>query len=137
MAAVRRCDRLRISANAASLGISCSSMLNRSNWALKALFHPQGSMLLMGSDANCCFPASRQGFTFLRLMALRAFSTSSTNTTSSLFAHSAGNQLRSWRNCRPAWGAVKLLKPLASAKSCSGLKICSVIVFTICLQNYE
>ena len=57
-----------------------------------------------------------------------AYSTFSTSTTSPSSAHKAGRNPRSARSCLPACGAVKLLILLAKAISCSGLKMCKVVI---------
>ena len=146
---VRRCDSCRIASICSSEGSSCSPTPCLFNAAHRALFHPQGCMLFALSKKTLCFhgrnklfPRRKQSVSTAetidkrrltdwrkRLKEVSASPVSSTRTTSPSFAQSAGRNPRSWRNWRPAWGAVKLLRFAARAISCSGLKICSVMAF--------
>ena len=68
----------------------------------------------------------------------RADSISATSTKSPSCAHNAGRNPKSAYRSRAAFGGVKWSLPAAKTKSCSGLKICSVIINPrFLLQRYD
>ena len=128
----------RTPASHSSVGSNVGATPMSASRALRCRSHPQGSILrlLVAAEERrrraSCSSSTRCTALLGRLKwrrRWRAASTSGTSTQSPSSAHRAGRKPRSACKARTAFGGVKLPAADASTKSCSGLKMCSVIRF--------